>query len=198
MAITSAAYSQLRLRCCAYVGTPTRTASEAGPADVLQYCAVPPSGRTATSALELDHVGIVGAATAVGDRDGHPARVLAADQHVHPGLVPGRRPARVDAQIGEPIAVRHPPVSPDDFAAMDEIDADGDVADAAACFPHLDAGVEPAPGRRGDRPKRRPAADMGKISRLSGSRSQRNRERTRRAWPGQPARRRVSAPGSPP
>src|SRR5215204_5446905 len=51
MAITRAAYSQLRVRCCAYVGTPTRTASEAGPADVLQYCAVPPPGDTATSAL---------------------------------------------------------------------------------------------------------------------------------------------------
>src|SRR5687767_4273108 len=48
MAITSAAYSQLRLRCCAYVGTPTRTASAA--AEVLQFCAVPLAWATTTSA----------------------------------------------------------------------------------------------------------------------------------------------------
>src|SRR5918994_6110438 len=56
MAITSAAYSQLRLRCCAYVGTPTRTASDAG--DVLQFCAVPLAWATATSALSSTMSGL--------------------------------------------------------------------------------------------------------------------------------------------
>src|SRR3954464_15386161 len=50
MAITREAYSQLRLRFCAYSGTPTSTASEAGPGDVLQFCAVPLAGDTAMSA----------------------------------------------------------------------------------------------------------------------------------------------------
>src|SRR5215207_4194455 len=56
MAITSAAYSQLRLRCCAYVGTPTRTASSA--ADVLQFCAMPLAWAIATSALSSTMSGL--------------------------------------------------------------------------------------------------------------------------------------------
>src|SRR5687767_15366557 len=56
MAITSAAYSQLRLRCCAYVGTPTRTASAA--ADVLQFCSDPLAWATAISALSSTMSGL--------------------------------------------------------------------------------------------------------------------------------------------
>jgi hypothetical protein len=44
---------------------------------------------------------------------------------------------------------------------VDEIDTDRNVTDASASFPHLDAGVDRAARGGGDRPKRRPAADMG-------------------------------------
>src|SRR5215213_7476621 len=55
MAITSAAYSQLKFRCWAYVGTPMRTAS--GP-DVLQFCAMPLGWVMATSALSSAMAGL--------------------------------------------------------------------------------------------------------------------------------------------